>query len=414
MSDNTSALTRGTPARSWTRRAMNLADAGLARWLEPRLKAATSGRLQLELPSGRTLAVTRPGGSSATLAISSYRALARLVRRGKLGLAEAYMDAELDTDDLGALFDYFMDNEAALLASWQRLDGERRSDTLFHARRRNTREGSRRNIAAHYDLGNAFYRLWLDETMSYSSGIYRGPGATLEDAQREKYARIFEALELSSGDRLLEIGCGWGALAAEAAMRGAEVTALTISREQHAEATARIVREGLEDRARILFQDYRDSKGSYDRLVSVEMIEAVGEESWPLYFDTLAQRLRPGGKGIIQAITIVPEMLDDYRSKPDFIQRYIFPGGMLPTVPAMQTAAEQAGLTLSTVETFGQSYALTLAHWRERFLSAWPRIEALGFDERFRRMWLYYLVYCEVGFRRGRIDVGLYRIEKPA
>jgi cyclopropane-fatty-acyl-phospholipid synthase len=287
-------------------------------------------------------------------------------------------------------------------------------DRLIHALRFNSRRGSRRNISAHYDLGNAFYETWLGESWFYSSGIYESESATLEDAQRVKCAHIVEALKLDGSQSLLEIGCGWGGFALAAAPHTSRIRAITISEEQLAHARKVVQARGLADRVNVVFEDYRDTQGQFDRLVSIEMIEAVGESNWGRYFGALSDRLKPGGIGVLQAITIAPAYFDTYRRTPDFIQRYIFPGGMLPTVAKMEERANAAGLRFETVETFGQSYARTLAAWRTQFLDAWPRIAAQGFDERFRRMWLYYLGYCEAGFSRGTIDVGLYRVIKPA
>ena len=222
-----------------------------------------------------------------------------------------------------------------------------------------------------------------------------------------------EWLELAAGHTVLEIGCGWGGFAEVAGAHGATVTGITISQEQFDEASARVAGKGLGDQVRIQFEDYRETSGAYDRLASIEMIEAVGEDNWPAYFGVIHERLKPGGVAVLQAITIRPDLYQIYRDNPDFIQRYIFPGGMLPTVADMRRQSEAVGLTFEDVETFGASYARTLADWRRRFDQAWPRMEALGFDVRFRRMWLYYLTYCEVGFERGTIDVGLYRLRKP-
>ena len=316
--------------------------------------------------------------------------------------------------DLKALFEFYLANEAAITRAMPHVNDTRSADRSHHLSRANTRAGSRRNIADHYDLGNAFYSLWLDPSMLYSSGIYRDADDTLEAAQAEKLARILESLELSGGETLLEIGCGWGALATAAAQANARVTAITISAEQLAGARSRIAEAGVADRAEVRFEDYRDTTGTFDRLVSIEMIEAVGEENWPLFFGTVSNRLKPGGSAVIQAITIHEDAFARYRENPDFIQRYIFPGGMLPTVELMTERAGDARLAFETVERFGMSYALTLAEWRRRFEAAWPEIAKLGFDERFRRMWRYYLVYCEIGFERGLIDVGLYRLRKPA
>jgi cyclopropane-fatty-acyl-phospholipid synthase len=416
MSSNEMATTAASRSlASGTSLVRHLVDGALIRLLGAALGRTAAGRLHLTLPSGRN-AVVGPvhRDVAAQLVLKNYRMLSKTLRRGPLGFADSYMAGEVDTDSLLDLFNYYMDNEQAVVAAAPRLDRSGWPDRLFHRNRANTRTGSRRNIAAHYDLGNAFYRLWLDPGLTYSSGIYTSPVSTLEAAQKEKYDRILAALDVQAGHDLLEIGCGWGGFAEAAAERAATVLGITISEQQFEEAHARIVRAGLASRARIRLEDYRDTVGSFDRIASIEMIEAVGEENWPIYFDKFADRLKAGGKAVIQAITIREDLYEGYRRNPDFIQRYIFPGGMLPTKLAMRRHAETAGLDFETLETFGASYALTLAEWRRRFNEAWPRITALGFDERFRRMWDYYLAYCQVGFERGSIDVGLYRLAKPS
>ncbi|MBS0242131.1 MAG: class I SAM-dependent methyltransferase [Proteobacteria bacterium] len=379
------------------------------------LRRMSIGRLHLTLPSGASAVVGCPSTSAeADVQIASYAALWKIGRRGVLGFAESYMDGDIETSDLKALFELYYANEPALTRALPRFNLTPGVDRGFHVSRSNTRDGSRRNIADHYDLGNAFYRLWLDPSMLYSSGYYADGAETLEEAQARKVALILEGLELRGGESLLEIGCGWGALAAACARAGANVKAITISAEQLAGARERVASANLSSRVDLSFEDYRDTTGRFDRLVSIEMIEAVGEEHWPLFFTTIADRLNPGGEAVIQAITIREDAFDGYRRNPDFIQRYIFPGGMLPTVDLMRRHAEASGLGFETIERFGASYALTLAEWRCRFEAAWPSIAKLGFDERFRRMWLYYLTYCEIGFENGLIDVGLYRFRKAA
>jgi cyclopropane-fatty-acyl-phospholipid synthase len=415
MPDN-SLASPGSTARSRLLGAPigRLFDKVLLRTLDDALRQHGAGRLILTLPSGETASLGRPGPlPDLHIGFGSYRSLWRALQGGALGFAEGYMDGDIAVDDLQAVFRFYFANESALTAGVPALLSSRGRDKLLHARRRNTRSGSRRNIAAHYDLGNDFYRLWLDASMLYSSGIFASGDTTLEQAQAAKTERIMDALEIEPGHSLLEIGCGWGALAIAAARHGAQVDAITISAEQLAEARSRIAAAGLEQRAAVRFEDYRDTTGSYDRLVSIEMIEAVGEENWPLFFETIARRLRPRGVGVIQAITIREDAFELYRRNPDFIQRYIFPGGMLPTVTLMRERAMEAGLVFEEVERFGRSYACTLRAWRQRFDLAWPRIEALGFDNRFRRMWEYYLTYCEAGFKQGLIDVGLYRLRNP-
>lgn len=415
MRDDTLAVPSATPVSRVDGPRSGPLDSVLLKTLDGVLRRNAIGRLQITMPSGLQSTVgdpTQPLGPE--IAFRTYRAFWRLMSRGALGFAEAYMDADIDVADLRAVFDFYTQHEAAITRAFPRLNDTRRRDRQYHFRRSNTIAGSRRNIADHYDLGNAFYSLWLDPTLLYSSGIYRSDESSLEDAQQEKLARILESLELADGTKLLEIGCGWGALAEAAARHGANVTAITISEQQLATARKRIASAGLEQQAKICFEDYRNTRGSFDRIVSIEMIEAVGEENWPLFFKTLSERLTPGGSAVVQAITIRDDMFDQYKRNPDFIQRYIFPGGMLPTVELMQERAVNVGMTFETIERFGLSYARTLSDWRERFLAAWPQIAALGFDERFKRMWLYYLIYCEVGFEQGQIDVGLYRLCKPA
>lgn len=390
-----------------------IADVALLAALSAILRHASQGHLQLTLPSGRSASIGR-GEPEVRLVIESYAFLWKAMRRGLLGFADAYISGDVETDDLGAVFRFFLENEAAISSRLPKLMSSAPCDVDFHASRNNdTRSGSRRNIAAHYDLGNEFYSLWLDAGLSYSSGIYASPESTLEEAQAAKHARIIEELALEPGHHVLEIGCGWGALAEEIAARAGRVTAITISAEQLKASAERLARGPHAGRAVVRFEDYRDTKGSFDRIASIEMIEAVGEDNWPTYFRTIRERLKPGGLAVIQAITIRDDLYEHYRRNPDFIQRYIFPGGMLPSVPMMRSHAEPSGLELFEIERFGASYALTVAEWRRRFCEAWPRIEALGFDERFRRMWIYYLTYCEAGFRHGTIDVGLYRLRRP-
>ena len=378
------------------------------------LASSSTGRLHLTLPSGANAWIdgAKPG-AHAHLALRSYRAFWRSLRRGSIGFAESAIDGDLESHDLVALFAYFIDNREQLTRAGRNKFRVRRRDHAYHRSRANTRAGSRRNIAAHYDLGNEFYRLWLDPSLTYSSAFYASPGLSLEAAQQAKYDLIIDAADLETGQRVLEIGCGWGGFAARAAARGAHVTGLTLSHEQLREAQAMLDRHGHAARAAIQLLDYRDATGCYDRIVSIEMIEAVGEEHWPHYFSTIRDRLAPGGVAVLQAITIDEQLYDSYRRKADFIQRYIFPGGMLPTPGLMERHARASGLSFESVRTFGASYAITAAEWRRRFNAAWPGIRALGFDERFRRMWDYYLAYCEAGFERGTVTVGIYRLRKP-
>jgi cyclopropane-fatty-acyl-phospholipid synthase len=277
--------------------------------------------------------------------------------------------------------------------------------------RANTRAAAAANVAFRYDLGNSFYAAWLDRTMTYSSALFTRPDLSLCDAQREKYRRIAEILQIGPSDRVLEIGCGWGGFAEYAAREiGCHVTGSTLSREQADYARERLRREGLDKRTDIRLQDYRDVGGTYEKIVSIEMFEAVGEEYWPLFFEMLRERLAPGGLAALQSITIADASFHAYRRRIDFIQRYIFPGGMLPSPTALASAIDKAGLKLRDSYFFGASYATTLAHWNARFQRGWHDIAQLGFDERFRRMWTYYLAGSEACFRLGRIDVGQFVI----
>jgi len=377
----------------------------LARLVERRIPPVAAGRLAITLPGGETILRSGPdAGPDARVSVRRGRAIWRMLLDGEAGFADGYLDGDWTTPDLPALLSFLLANEASL--------GARRKSTrltafrnrLIHALRANTRRGSRRNIAAHYDLGNAFYRHWLDAGMNYSSALYRG-GESLEAAQDAKLDRIVDLLDLRGGERVLEIGCGWGALAERLAPRTA-YTGITLSREQLAYAKERLLAAGHADAA-LRLVDYRDVTGTFDRIVSIEMLEAVGEKFWPVYFDRLRDRLAPGGIAVLQVITIAADRYRSYRKRPDFIQRHIFPGGMLPTMAHLEAEIARVGLRIEIGQSLGGSYAETLREWRSRFTRSWPAIEALGFDGRFRRMWDYYLSYCEAGFRGRTIDVAL-------
>ncbi len=387
---------------------------GPAAWFLRRfLSVLEHGHITVVTPSGERIE-HRPANPclSATLLLHRWRAIRRLVTHGGLGFAEAYMDGDWSSPDLTALIELAARNTEQLGQKVSGLWPVRTLNRLRHLSRANTKAGSRQNIAFHYDLGNAFYRLWLDDSMTYSAALYEREGETLEDAQDVARNRIADLLELRGGERILEIGCGWGALAARLAQRGAHVTGVTLSSQQLAYAHQRIAHAGLDNKVLLELKDYRDVTGRYDRIVSIEMVEAVGEAYWPLYFQTLRDRLKPGGKAVLQVISIDEKFFEDYRRSADFIQRYIFPGGMLLSKRVIAEQAEAVGLTLRSVGTFGDSYARTLFEWRQRFLASWSKIEAMGFPIRFRRLWEYYLCYCEAGFRASTIDVGLYVLSR--
>lgn len=376
------------------------------------LSGLRHGRLRVVLPSGAAVEKTGAGpGPDATIVMRNWRMLRRIVLGGDVGFAEAYMDGDWSTPDLTALIRLAAQNTAVLSPAIEASPLVRLLNRFQHMRNANTRRGSRRNIEAHYDLGNEFYRRWLDPSMLYSSALWEADHWSLEEAQQAKLARIRRNLQLTGGEQILEIGCGWGALAIDLAQSvNASVTGITLSPSQLAWARDAATRAGAGDRIDLRLEDYRDVQGSFDRIVSVEMFEAVGEAYWPSYFETLRRCMKPAGRAVLQIITIDEERFDGYRRSPDFIQKYIFPGGFLPSKTALAQQVEAAGLSLAHSEHFGKSYARTLAEWRSRFHANWPAIAALGFDERFRRMWDYYLCYCEAGFEEGTIDVGLYTI----
>ena len=383
----------------------------VCRWLS----GTEKGRLTLRFPSGMQQTFHgNADGPVALLQINDPRVYTRLFRSGDMGLAEGYMAGEWDTPDLAAVLAFGMANEAALGGALEKSWLMRALDRVRHAGRANTRRGSRRNIAQHYDLGNNFYRPWLDPSMTYSSALFHNLKEPTETAQRRKYLRLAEMAGLEPGDRVLEIGCGWGGFAEIAAQEfGCEVVGLTLSREQAAYARRRMTRQGLADKVEIRLQDYRDVTETFDKVVSIEMFEAVGEKYWPAFFATLDRCLAPGGRAALQIITIDDARFESYRRDPDFIQRYIFPGGMLPSPSAFEAAVTDGGFALREALFFGKSYAETLRRWDTAFASAWPALSKLGFDERFRRMWHYYLRYCEAGFDHGAIDVGHFLIERP-
>jgi cyclopropane-fatty-acyl-phospholipid synthase len=338
--------------------------------------------------------------------------LFRLFFGGTNGWSDSYLSNEWDSADLTALIRWAIQNEPTLNSMAKAGYINDLLYNLYHWSRRNTRRGSRRNIAAHYDLGNDFYQEWLDPGMTYSAAMFDDDRQSLQQAQTKKYQRILNLLSPREQDQLLEIGCGWGEFALQAAeTANVRVHGITLSSEQRRWAEDKLTAAGLADRVTISLTDYRDLKRQYDGVVSIEMFEAVGEANWDSYFKKLKGVLKPGGRAVLQIITIDEKRFELYRRQADFIQRHIFPGGMLPSVTALREKFSQHGFCLVDQEMFGADYARTLELWRERFEDRWPHISTLGFDQRFYRLWRYYLSYCEGGFKESAIDVGLFVLE---
>jgi len=363
------------------------------------LRRLAGGMLEIRLPDGSSQ-LFGEGEHGVTMHVHDEAVFGQVLAKGDIGLAEAYLDGHWDSPDLTGLLSLLARNRAvlerAIYGSWRKLLAAR----VHHWLNGNSKAGSKRNIMAHYDLGNDFYKIWLDPSMSYSSALYgEAEEGGLEAAQHAKYRRILRQLRAEPGQRVLEIGCGWGGFAELAVADGLQLTGLTLSPAQLAWAQQRVPGADLR------LQDYRDTREQFDHIVSIEMFEAVGERWWPTYFRTVAQALKPGGRAVIQSITIADELFADYRKGTDFIQQYVFPGGMLPSRAAFRAAAAKQGLVVHGEYAFGTDYARTLAEWRQAFENHWPQIAALGFDEHFRRLWRLYLCYCEAGFLAGNIDV---------
>lgn len=366
------------------------------------------GALRVTLPDGRIVQIDgQSAGPSAELVLNNWRLPQRAFAGGTIGVAESYLDGDWHSPDVTSFLELFVVNteqgdKVAGSANWFLTTVQR----IRHWLNDNTRTGSRKNISAHYDLGNRFYSQWLDPSMTYSSALYQTGANDLESAQAAKYRALANDIGIRKGEHVLEIGCGWGGFAEFAAREfGCRVTGLTISREQYDFAQARVAKAGLADQVEIKFQDYRDEQGRYDRIASIEMFEAVGEKHWPVFFGKMKECLKEGGTAGLQIITINEAAYPNYRRTPDFIQRYIFPGGMLPTPSILRTLGNDHGFAYLKERVFPQDYARTLAEWRERFWASWEKILPMGFDDRFKKLWEFYLHYCEAGFRAEYIDV---------
>lgn len=374
------------------------------------------GKLTFNLPDGRSLTFNNsPEGTEAVINVHDYAFIRRAMAGGDVGFADAYIEGMWSTPDLTAVLRFFSAN---FEAAGQLARGGwivRSMNMLRHMfTRRNSRSGAKKNIIAHYDLGNAFYEKWLDPSMTYSSAVFDNPNQSLLQGQMNKYQGICERIQAGPSSEILEIGCGWGGFAEYVAKhRGSKVTCLTISPSQRDYALARVQREGLGERVSIRLEDYRDHSGTYDGVASIEMFEAVGEAYWPSYFSKIYSSLKSGGRAALQIITIDDALFDRYRQRVDFIQQHIFPGGMLISEEALKSQFNRAGLRHDGVSYFGQDYARTCREWSKAFNDSWDDIRDLGFDEPFRRLWNFYLSYCEAGFSDGRINVGQFQVTRP-
>lgn len=380
------------------------------------LKGMGRGRLDFVLPDGRRFRVDAPKpGPVGEVVVHNPDTFARLIREGDLGFCDAYLEGWWSSPDLQALMDLVqLPENDRINDGFPGMGLLRLFERMRFWLQSNSKGQAKKNISYHYDLGNDFYRLWLDETMTYSSAIFHTGQESLEAAQTEKYKSMVDQMGAIPGDHVLEIGCGWGGFAEYAAKeRGLRVTGLTISRAQYDYAVERMARAGLSDRVEIKLQDYRDERGLYDGIASIEMFEAVGERYWPVYFDTLRERLKPGRNATLQIITIADRRWEVYRKGVDFIQKYIFPGGMLPSPMALRAEVERAGLRVAHSVEFGDSYSQTLRRWHDTFNARWDEVAKMGFDDRFRRMWNFYLTSCAGAFEGGNCDVTQITVTRP-
>lgn len=378
-------------------------------------RGMNNGRVDFILPDGRHFRAEGPNpGPVAEVHIHNSDLFARLIREGDLGFCDAYLDEWWSTPDLQAFMDWVHADNDDIYDGFPGMGLVRRFEKFRFWLQRNHREQARKNISYHYDLGNEFYGLWLDDTMTYSSALFETGQESHEAAQIAKYASMVDQMGAQPGDHILEIGCGWGGFAEYAAReRGLKVTGLTISEEQFKYAQDRIEKAGLSDVVNFKLQDYRDERGTYDGIASIEMFEAVGEKYWPVYFETVKERLKPGKNATLQIITVQDRRWKVYKRGVDFIQKYIFPGGMLPSPSVLRQQITKAGLGVERSIEFGQSYNISLRRWHETFNQKWDQIADMGFDDRFRRMWNFYLTSCAATFESANCDVTQITIKRP-
>ena len=374
-----------------------------------------TGRVDFELDDGRIFrAEGRNPGPVAEVHIHNPDLFARLIREGDLGFCDAYLDEWWTTPDLQSFMDWVHADNDDIYDGFPGMGLVRKFEKFRFWLQRNHPAQARKNISHHYDLGNDFYGLWLDDTMTYSSALFKTGQESHEAAQIAKYASMVDQMGVQPGDHILEIGCGWGGFAEYAAkQRGLKVTGLTISKEQIRYARERIEDAGLSDMVEFRLQDYRDERGVYDGIASIEMFEAVGQKYWPAYFETVRERLKPGRNATLQIITVADSRWDVYQRGVDFIQKYIFPGGMLPSPSALRAQVDKAGLAVERSIEFGQSYNISLRRWHETFNGKWDQIAEMGFDDRFRRMWNFYLTSCAATFQSANCDVTQITIKRP-
>ncbi len=374
-----------------------------------------NGRLDFVLPDGRVFrAEGRYPGAVAVLEVKDNDVFSRLIREGDLGFCEAYLEGGWTTPDLQGFMDWVHSDNDEIYDGFPGMRLVRAYEKFRFWLKSNSKYQARKNISHHYDLGNDFYKLWLDETMTYSSALFKTGQESLEGAQTAKYASMVDQMGVKPGDHVLEIGCGWGGFAEYAAeQRGLSVTGLTISREQLSFAKKRIEKRGLQDKVKFKLLDYRDETGKYDGIASIEMFEAVGEKYWPAYFSALQRCLIPGRSATLQIITVREDRWEIYRKGVDFIQKYIFPGGMLPSPNVLRQEVDRAGLSYVTSIEFGESYSQTLRRWYQVFNEKWDQMADMGFDDRFRLMWNMYLTSCASTFSSGHCDVTQITICKP-